>query len=275
MRSAEAGKGKGKRRALRRALGRPGQAYLLEIFSGIQGEGPLVGERQIFLRFAGCNLRCRYCDTPASRHPRPKRCLAEEDPGGRDFQAIANPVSGEALLERVRKLARPGLHRWVSLTGGEPLLQADFLAEWLPGILALRLRTYLETNGTLAPELSRLLPLLDYVAVDLKLPSATGQPPRWAEARAFLELLHAEGKARAVCAKAVVCGETDDDEIALAAGLVQTTAPEALLVLQPVNPRGGALPPPPERMLRLQELAKRQHPQVRVIPQMHRLMGQM
>ena len=269
MRRTSVRKSKGAGRALSRA-------YLLEIFSGFQGEGPLVGERQIFLRFAGCNLRCRYCDTPASRNPKPVKCIVEENPGQRDFRGVPNPLSGQVLSNRLKKLARPRLHRWLALTGGEPLLQADFLAEWLPGVLSALggLRIYLETNGMLAPELTRLLPFLDYVAMDIKLPSSTGQEARWREARAFLGILHAEGKGRAACAKAVVCTETSDEEISLAAGLVQTVAPEALLVLQPVTPRGGAEPPSPHRLLQLQELAKRQHPQVRAIPQVHRLMGQ-
>jgi len=41
-------------------------ADIAEIFSSIQGEGLYVGRRQIFIRFCGCNLNCRYCDTETS-----------------------------------------------------------------------------------------------------------------------------------------------------------------------------------------------------------------
>ena len=43
------------------------EAPIVEIFSSIQGEGLLVGRRQIFVRFAGCNLDCNYCDTEDSK----------------------------------------------------------------------------------------------------------------------------------------------------------------------------------------------------------------
>jgi len=43
------------------------KAAIYEIFESIQGDRILVGVRQLFVRFAGCNLSCCYCDTPAAR----------------------------------------------------------------------------------------------------------------------------------------------------------------------------------------------------------------
>ena len=41
-------------------------AYIDEIFASIQGEGPWIGQRHIFIRFRGCDISCQYCDTPAA-----------------------------------------------------------------------------------------------------------------------------------------------------------------------------------------------------------------
>ena len=57
------------------------EAQLIEVFSSIQGEGLLVGCRQIFLRFALCNLDCDYCDTPFAPQA---ACRIEDAPGARE-----------------------------------------------------------------------------------------------------------------------------------------------------------------------------------------------
>ncbi len=95
---------------------------VLEVFSTFQGEGPRVGERQIFVRLARCDLRCAFCDTPDS-YPTPDRARVQIDPLREGDELPENPMPVDALLAAVARLDTPrGLHRSVSITGGEPLL---------------------------------------------------------------------------------------------------------------------------------------------------------
>ncbi len=97
---------------------------LVEIFSGIQGEGPYAGQRHIFVRLAECNLSCAYCDQLEARSV-PETCLVEQSSGRRDFRPEPNPVAAEAAARAIGQLHTPrNLHQAVAVTGGEPLLQA-------------------------------------------------------------------------------------------------------------------------------------------------------
>src|SRR3954447_11681076 len=93
-------------------------ARLVEIFSSIQGEAELIGVRQIFVRFFGCNLRCAWCDSPESLTA-PKGPLApgraEQTPGRQDFLPLDNPADVSHVLGAVLRLARVP-HHSVSLT---------------------------------------------------------------------------------------------------------------------------------------------------------------
>lgn len=241
-----------------------------EIFSSIQGEGLLVGLRQIFLRFFGCNLACEYCDTP-SKTP-PEACMVEGTPGRRDFVSLENPVS----LERVRDvIARwqhgwPGIHHSISLTGGEPLLQQEVLTEWLPELHDI-LPIYLETNGVLPSALSSVISHIDHIAMDVKLPSASGRSDLWERHRKFLEV----AAEKDVFVKAVINGHTEDWEIIRTCEIIQSVDKRIPLVLQPVTGEDGKVAVSPLKALELQEVAYRYLAQVRVIPQTHKFMGQL
>ena len=126
-------------------------AAILEVFSSIQGEGPYAGERQIFIRFAGCNLNCAYCDTTKKRH--------------------ALKLAVKDIILKIRKLNKKVKHRTISLTGGEPLLHTEFLEKLLPELKSRGYKIYLETNATLPRALKRVLRYIDYVCADIKLPS--------------------------------------------------------------------------------------------------------
>lgn len=254
----------------------PTLAPIAEIFSSLQGEGLLVGERQLFLRFAGCNLRCAYCDTPTAREI-PAHARIEQSPGQRDWQEAPSAMAPAQVISHLRRLARaqPGLHHSLSLTGGEPLLHTGFLAELLPLLRDLGLPAYLETNGTLADELPRVLAQLDYVCADVKLPSATRQAALWGAHERFLVTLAAHADpARRDFVKCVFSADTTEEELSRAVRLVASVNPDLPLVLQPVSPVPGGPPPPgPEQTLRLHALARRHLSHVRVIPQVHRLAG--
>ena len=244
----------------------PTDGQLLEVFSSIQGEGLLVGRRQIFLRFSGCNLDCAYCDTPFAPQP---ACRVEDGPGSGNFTSVKNPVALDTLMSTLHGWCRdlPGGHHSISLTGGEPLLQAGLLSEWLPVLRGL-LPTYLETNGTLPQALEPLLPHIDWIAMDVKLASMTGVPTPWDEHRAFLRLA-----ARRNCfVKAVVGEESPIEEVTATAQLLARWAPECELILQPVT-REGRVALTARQLLDLQGAATRLHPLVRVIPQTHHFIG--
>ena len=245
--------------------------YLAEIFSGIQGEGIYVGERQLFIRFSGCNLRCRYCDTPGARRRR-SRFRVEERPGGRKFLQRRNPIGVDELTGIVRDLcADRRLHQALALTGGEPLLHAEFLAAFLPAARKACGRIYLETNATLPDELKRIAKKIDIISADIKVRSATGETPRYAENERFLRV----AAEREVFAKIVVASSTRLPELREALDVVASVDAKIPVVLQPVTARGGAKPPSPMKLLEMQAAAKKSVQTVKVIPQVHRLMGQM
>jgi len=119
---------------------------IAEIFRSLQGEGKNQGKPCLFIRLAGCNLRCRWCDTPAS-------------------QGEGMEMSLDAVLEEVWRTNPP----YVCITGGEPLLQVDELE---PLLISLRKRGTvidIETNGTL--DFTRLQPYA-CICMDVKCPSS-------------------------------------------------------------------------------------------------------
>lgn len=246
------------------------QAWLVEVFSAIQGEGPIVGTRQIFVRFLGCHLTCAYCDTPAT-HTKQRHCRVEQTPGRRDFVELANPVPMPVLLERIQALeAYAGLHDSISLTGGEPLQHLRSLLGLIPALRP-AFGLYLETDGILWQNLAAVVDSLDQIGMDIKIPSATGLKPYWDEHRRFLAI----AARREVFVKVVLTRGTTLEELDTTLEIVRGVDADIPLILQPVTPYGIVRHPPgPEQVLAWQARAKQVLRRVRVIPQTHKMIGQ-
>lgn len=243
------------------------KASLVELFSSLQGEGPYLGVRQVFVRFAGCNLNCAYCDTD---HEGREVFRIQTDPGTGVFEYFTNPAKPSALAGIITKydLAK---HHSISLTGGEPLLQAEFIAELIHLLRAQGPGIYLETNGTLPDILAGYVDLFDYISMDIKLPSATGATEMWDVHRRFLEIASRKN----IFVKAVVTENTQKTEITETAKLIRQVNPFLPLILQPVSGFGDYTSSFLKNIICLQELASAVIRDVRIIPQTHRLLGQL
>ncbi len=209
-----------------------------DIFTSIQGEGPFVGYKQLFIRFCGCNLSCKYCDT--------------------DFKISESlEYTVEELIDIIKQ--HSDCHS-VSLTGGEPLLNTGFMKEFLP---LCPLPVYLETNATLAGELGEIIDYIDYISADIKLASSTGGNHLFAEHDRFFSV----GAHKELFAKIVFDKNITEDEILQCCKLGAKHNIE--LVLQPCM-QNNNMTVTNEFIEQILDKFLKKYKKVRLIPQIHK-----
>jgi organic radical activating enzyme len=191
----------------------------------------------------------------------------------------SNPLSVDEIVAAARSLEAEA-HRFVSLTGGEPLLQPAAVRAVAEALRPLGPSIHLETHGLAGEAMEGVIENIDVVSMDWKLASdvrRTGTPPRAAAADFHDAHEHFLGIAKRVprvVVKLVITPQSGDAEIDEAVERIARMHGEATLVLQPVTPCGGTRErPTAERMLALSERAGRQLADVRVIPQTHPIYG--
>ena len=121
--------------------------YLIELYKSVQGESSFAGLPCIFVRFAGCNLRCAWCDSEYTFT------------GGK-------PFTQEEVIAQIQAFAPCNL---IEFTGGEPMLQARELLPLMDELLARGYTLMIETSGERPLQ---MVPRAVHKIVDVKCPGA-------------------------------------------------------------------------------------------------------
>lgn len=224
------------------------KGYIRELFTSVQGEGIKIGKRQTFIRFLGCNLSCNYCDTPDTQ--------ARDGPFVYAGKIIPNPVTVDILIDKLEADE-------IAITGGEPLLQMDFLLELCEKIIQLKKEIYLDTNATLPDQLNKIIKYVNTVSLDFKIPTATGRPKLWVEHEECLKI----AAKKSVFVKMVVNENLLPKELDTACGIIARIDKDIPLIIQPIFEQTIT------NILDMQKTALTQLTDVRIIPQIHKYLG--
>ncbi|RAP52048.1 MAG: hypothetical protein BZ138_03740 [Methanosphaera sp. rholeuAM270] len=227
------------------------KSKIIEVFSSIQGEGLLIGRRQIFIRFAGCNIDCKYCDTQESK-----------------TMDIGKYYSFEELDEKIQSLLTPDVHS-LEITGGEPLLHSDYIRKFLS---LYDYRVMLETNATLPNNLEDLSEVIDIVSMDIKLPEHFNTREEWLhvyenelKSIEILETHDIEYYIKIVVSSTTTAKIIED----ILKDLVPIVSSNVELIIQPVSPM--TLWPNKNNLFTISEIIGNYF-NVSIIPQIHKYM---
>lgn len=207
-----------------------------------------MGQRMTFVRFLGCNLSCNYCDVP--------ECQKREGPFVYNQKTFNNPIEVDFIIDKITEDI-------VAMTGGEPLLQPLFLLQLCEDLKKAGKTIYLETNGTLPGAFEMVLPYVDIVALDFKIPTATGRPGMW---KKHEEVLKLAGK-KEVFVKMVINENIIPREIDNVVSIIEKINKNIPLIIQPVY--GSKI----VNILDIQKKMLKRLADVRIIPQVHKYLN--
>ena len=231
---------------------------LFEVFTSIEGEGTLYGTKTLFVRLAGCPFGCFYCDTEDAL---PMNSGTE--------------YSVARACDVIEHHIQPHTYK-VNFTGGEPLLQQEAVAEMARYVQSLNIPVYLESSCFDSARFAHVLPHLDLVKIEFKTRDSrfvddAHHQGMMGNALECLRMSIAAGKKTYI--KIVASSRTTPDDITqMAKQIFDTIKPDDILgfVIQPVYGNGS---PSTDHLLKLYDAVCPFYPDVRVVPQMHKLIG--
>ncbi len=229
-----------------------------EVFTSVEGEGIYFGTKTLFVRLAGCSLKCFWCDTPYA--------LSMND--GTEYEL------NEALKLIDGKLAKNTFK--VNFTGGEPLLQHEAVREMARHVRKKNLKTYLESSCFSAERFKEILPEIDICKVEFKLSDSNAVDKEHYSKLLENELAcleEAVQSKKATYIKVVASSLSRREEFEELAKMIFTKIrPDQIqgFIIQPVHGPGE---PALDRLFEFYDAVYPYYQQVRIVPQLHKVMG--
>lgn len=232
---------------------------LSEIFTSIEGEGILFGTKTMFVRMAGCPLKCHWCDTPNS--------LPIDS--GKEY-------SVEDAKSFISKSLQPNTYK-VNFTGGEPLAQHEALIELARFVKEERqLRTYLESACYDSGRFAKVIPFFDICKIEFKL-----RDSKVVDERNYDNLLNNELQCLELAVrsekityiKIVVTNSSSIEEFRDLVHRVFNIATPADIAGFIIQPSDKIDEPTLERLFDFYDAVYPLYEQVRIVPQMHKAIG--
>jgi len=230
-----------------------------EIFTSIEGEGILFGTKTMFVRMAGCHLKCRWCDTAYA--------LPMKSGHGYTLGYVKNLIS---------KHLQPNTYK-VNFTGGEPLLQHESIIDLAKFIKEEKgLRTYIESSCFDSRRFEKVLPHIDICKIEFKMSDSNV-----VNTKHYANLLCNEIQClnlsieshKTTYIKIVITGSTDFDEFKNLLKSISVHIKATTLAGFIIQPSYGIDEPTVERLFNFYDIVYPIYNDVRIIPQLHKVIG--
>jgi 7-carboxy-7-deazaguanine synthase len=234
------------------------QVKLREIFTSIEGEGVLFGTKTMFVRLAGCPLKCHWCDTPYA--------IPMDSGGNFSVDDVKKMISDELL---------PNTYK-VNFTGGEPLVQHEAIIELAEFVRSKGVRTYLESACYDSARFAKVLPCIDICKIEFKLKDS-----RVVDEKSYPALLKNEMECLGMAVKAgkkpyikvVVTNSSDVGEFGDLVKKIFGTAGRENIAGFIIQPSHKIDEPVLDRLFAFYDAVYPYYDQVRVVPQLHKIIG--
>ncbi len=231
---------------------------LFEIFTSVEGEGILYGTKTLFVRLAGCPFTCFYCDT--------KESLPLDSGKEYDIQEACQLIDSNLKKQTYK----------VNFTGGDPLIQHEAVAELAKYIQGKKIPTYLESSCFDSDKFNHVLPFIDIVKIEFKTKDS-----KFVDSKHYERLIEnvmnclksSVSAKKTTYIKIVVSSKTELSEFANLVSSIFNSVSENQIDGFVIQPTYGIAEPSLDLLLNLYDIVYPYYHDVKVVPQLHKLIG--